>query len=78
MVIIKLIFDDGYVSYLGYGTYLYEGSKYAVITDRVPEARLYKNLKSAKRAYDRLLSSCCNIPNRIKVLDFHTLKEVTQ
>lgn len=58
--VIVFHYPAGYTAFIGNGSYIHQGEKYAVLVENYQEAKRYKTLGSAKAAVTRLVQSCTN------------------
>lgn len=68
--IIRLKYS-GYNSaeYISGGSFVYQGEKYACITNVFKDAKRYSSYKVAVNARNKLFSSCTNVPSEYEILE---------
>lgn len=70
--VIVFHYPAGYTAFIGNGSYIHQGEKYAVLVENYQEAKRYKTRGLARAAVNRLVESCSNASQ-----DF-TIEEVDQ
>lgn len=70
--VIVFHYAAGYTAFIGNGSYIHQGEKYAVLVENYQEAKRYKTRGPARAAVNRLVESCSNASQ-----DF-TIEEVDQ
>lgn len=67
---LKFIYNDSTATQTEYysgGTYQFQGEKYACISGSLSNAKLFKSHKTAESAYNKLHSSCVNVPDDYEI-----------
>ncbi len=68
--VIKYIYYDLRQSeFVGEGTYIFQGEKYAVFARYLNEAKRYSSKGRAKSAAEKLLASCVNTSSHYEILE---------
>lgn len=68
--IIKLKYPDYKTAeYVSGGSFIYQGEKYACITNVFTDAKRYSSYKRAISARDKLFASCTNVPTEYEILE---------
>lgn len=61
--------DGNLTDFIGNGSYIFQQEKYAVLADRIDEAKRYTTKERAENAYKKLLLSCCNLTGKCEIVE---------
>lgn len=70
--VVEITDATGYRYYIGnYGTYQFQGEKYAVVVENTNQAKKYKTRNIAMASYAKLFRSCCNVVGNVKIIEMN-------